>query len=433
MIKTIIGILSLALLITAAPIDDIGPLQVNGNQIVGTNGNPAQLMGMSFYHGQHKAGRDFVKGSVVEDLAKNWRCSVVRIPMMYRSEWGEGGGKGYDQDPVNSVKMVDTIIQAAIDFGIYVVVDWHEVAPVGNQEKAIEFFTDIAQRWGAYPNIIYEVFNEPTQSSWDQIKSYALPVINAIRQHDPENLIVVGTGDWCQQVMEPANDPINDQNNIAYSLHFYASDIWHQDFRARADSAMDKGIALFVTEWGNSEASGGGNLNQGYMDTFMNWMLDKKLCWCNWSLSDIPESSAALRNGSWNSEGLITHVVSTDGNWSDSDLSQSGLFVRNVLLNNRPAYTPVKGVSVFFNTKPQSGHDIFAVYNSGTIELRTNSEKWTRAELIGIDGSVFDSKKMNYNGSRISFSIKRRANSFSLLRLKDSHGNSQIIKIISTR
>jgi endoglucanase len=119
--------------------------------------------------------------------------------MMYSSKWGDNGGKGYDQDPVNSVKMVDTVVQAAIDLGIYVVIDWHEVAPVGHQEQAIEFFTGIAQRWGSYPNIIYEVFNEPTQSSWDQIKSYALPVINAIRQHDPDNLIVVGTGEWCSR------------------------------------------------------------------------------------------------------------------------------------------------------------------------------------------------------------------------------------------
>jgi hypothetical protein len=68
------GILSIITFLTAAPIDDIGPLQVNGNQIVGSDGNPAQLMGMSFYHGQHKAGRDFVKGSVVEDLAKKLAC-----------------------------------------------------------------------------------------------------------------------------------------------------------------------------------------------------------------------------------------------------------------------------------------------------------------------------------------------------------------------
>lgn len=379
---------------SAAPIDEIGALSVVGSEIRGEKGQPAQLMGMSFYHGQHKAGRDFVKRSVIQSLAEDWRSSVIRIPMMWTTEGGEFGGKGYSTDPVNSVKMVDSVVKAAIDLGMYVMVDWHEVGPIAHQTEAVAFFTDIATRWGSHKNVIYEVFNEPTSSDWSAIKAYSIAVIQAIRAKDPDNLIVVGTREWSQQVMEPALDPIKDGSgnlmpNVAYTLHFYASDNDHQKLRARADSAMAKGIALFATEWGNSASSGGGNLNQGYMTDFMNWMIQKKLSWCNWSLSDIPESSAALKNGTWNAQGLIAHVVSTEGDWSDSDLSASGLFVRNIILANRPAYTPPGQTGIQQSSKASSHPGISYQWgdNGVRVQLQTGHTH-SAIEIVDVQGKI---------------------------------------------
>jgi aryl-phospho-beta-D-glucosidase BglC (GH1 family) len=140
MLRIVVGILCATALVMAAPINDIGALKVVGNQIQGANGQPAQLMGMNFYHEYYdsprKGGRDFVNRSVVESLAKNWRSSVVRFTMMYKSESGAGGEKGYDQDPTNAVKMVDSIVKVAIDYGIYVVVDWPHVPTMGYQDQA---------------------------------------------------------------------------------------------------------------------------------------------------------------------------------------------------------------------------------------------------------------------------------------------------------
>ena len=418
---------------SAAPIENIGALRVVGSEIQGENGQAAQLMGMSFYHGQHKGGRDFVKRSVVQSLAEDWRSSVVRIPMMYRSEYGTGGGKGYDQDPSGSIQMVDSIVQAAIDVGIYVVIDWHEVSVIGHQAEAVAFFSQMAQRWGAYPNVIYEIFNEPTSSSWETIKTYATAVIQAIRQHDPDNLIIVGTRNWCQEVMEPARDPLKDgqgnlMSNVAYSLHFYASDAGHQKLRERADSAMAMGIALFSTEWGNSTASGGGALNQGYMDTFMNWMLERKLSWCNWSLSDVPETSAALRNGTWNSQGLIDHLIgSTDGNWPDSDLSQSGLFVKRVILENNPPYTPPQVVSVASRSTFHAS-SFSAKHTNAGIELTLGSDhNWVRAEIVDVRGAVQVSKKLSSGVSNFILN-NGHAPGFAIVRLQDRNGASQVVK-----
>jgi len=435
--KILIGILCAATFAISAPVNDIGALEVVGNQIQGANGQPAQLMGMSFYHAQHKAGRDFVKRSVVTSIAKDWRASVVRMPMMYESETGTGGGKGYGQDQLNSIKMVDSIVKAAIDLGIYVIIDWHEVNVIGHQNEAVTFFTDMAQKWGSYPNVIYEVFNEPTSTAWSGIKTYATAVINAIRTKDSDNLIIVGTRSWCQEVMEAAKDPLKDSDgklmsNVAYVLHFYSSTPGHQGLRARADSAMTAGIALFVSEWGNSTNSGGGELNTAYMDTFMNWMLDKKLSWCNWSLSDIPESSAALRNGTWNAQGMIAHsIASTDGGWADSDLSQSGLFVRNKILANRPAWTDPSTVGVYCNTPQHKESMSFTVVNtSAGIELKLDkSHNWTSASMFNLNGSLITDTRLTPGTSSAVLNPGTNANGLTVVQVKDAAGASRSAKI----
>lgn len=51
------------------------------------------------------------------------------------------------------------------------------------------------------------------------IKPYAEEVISVIRKHDPDNLIIVGTGTWSQDVNDAADDQLKDAN-VMYALHF---------------------------------------------------------------------------------------------------------------------------------------------------------------------------------------------------------------------
>ena len=80
----------------------------------------------------------------------------------------------------------------------------------------------MALEYGAFPNVIYEIYNEPLNVSWSNvIKPYAMSVISIIREIDPDNLIIVGTPNWSQRVDMAAQDPIVEFENIAYTLHFY--------------------------------------------------------------------------------------------------------------------------------------------------------------------------------------------------------------------
>lgn len=292
------------------PVAANGQLKIKGTQLVNQSGKAVQLKGISS-HGLQWYG-DYVNKSSLKWLRDDWGINVFRTAMYT----GEGG---YIDNP--SVKnKVKEAVEAAKELGIYVIIDWHILSdgnPNQNKAKAKEFFKEMSSLYGNTPNVIYEIANEPNGDvNWNRdIKPYAEEVISVIRKNDPDNIIIVGTGTWSQDVNDAADNQLKDAN-VMYSLHFYAG-THGQSLRDKANYALSKGAPIFVTEWGTSDASGNGGV---YLDQSREWLTylnSKKISWVNWSLSDKQESSAALNPG-----------ASKTGGWKLSDLSASGKFVR---------------------------------------------------------------------------------------------------------
>lgn len=294
----------------STPVETHGQLSVKGGQLVDENGKPVQLRGMSS-HGLQWFG-DFVNKDSMKWLRDDWGINVFRVAM-YTAEGG------YITNP--SVKnKVKEAVEAAIDLGMYVIIDWHILSdndPNTYKEQAKAFFQEMAAKYGNYPNVIYEICNEPNGGvTWsNQIKPYAEEVIPAIRANDPDNIIIVGTPTWSQDVHDAADNPLP-YSNIMYALHFYAG-THGQSLRDKIDYALSKGVAIFVTEWGTSDASGNGGPFLNESQKWIDFMNSRNISWANWSLSDKSETSAALMPG-----------ASPTGGWTDSNLSASGKFVR---------------------------------------------------------------------------------------------------------
>ena len=143
-------------------------------------------------------------------------------------------------------------------------------------------------------------------------------VTNAIRAIDPDNLIVVGTPTWSQDVDVAASSPVTGIN-VAYTLHFYAAS--HKaSLRSKASTALSRGVALFVTEYGTCDASGGGAVDAASTQEWMDFMRANKLSHCNWALNDKGETASALLPG-----------TSPSAAWSDGYLTASGRLVKGYI------------------------------------------------------------------------------------------------------
>ena len=85
----------------AAPIDDIGALSVSGTQVVGANGQPAKLRGMSMFWNIAQEAGPYWNANVVNWLAEDWHANLVRAAMGVEDNWGSdptltsAGYKGY--------------------------------------------------------------------------------------------------------------------------------------------------------------------------------------------------------------------------------------------------------------------------------------------------------------------------------------------------
>ncbi|MGC8771648.1 MAG: glycoside hydrolase family 5 protein, partial [Brevinematia bacterium] len=169
-----------------------GRLSVSGNKIVDKNGNAVQLRGMSlFWSNPNWGGEKFYNSSVVNNLADTWNANIIRAAM------GVENG-GYLTTPTTEKQKVQTVVDAATAKGIYVVIDWH--AHDVHTTEAVSFFNEMAQLYKDYDNVIFEIYNEPDNESWATVKQYALQVIQAIRSKGANQLIVVGTPTWSQDV-----------------------------------------------------------------------------------------------------------------------------------------------------------------------------------------------------------------------------------------
>jgi len=294
-------------------VDLHGLLQVNGNSIVDKNGDAVSFAGNSFFWSNDNwGGERYYKSEVVSWLKEDWNTTIVRAAM------GVEDPGGYLDNKAANKNRVKTIVDAAIDEGLYVIIDWHSHHAEDNTNEAVLFFQEMADLYGEHDNVIYEVYNEPLDISWSNIiKPYAVSVITTIRAIDPDNLIVVGTPEWSQRIDLAAADPIIGFSNIAYTLHFYT--IYHQQWlRDRANAALDDGIALFVTEWGSI----GYSLVDPEANKWMAWCFDNKISHCNWAVNDKEEEWSILVPG-----------ASTSGGWEYDDLTDAGKLARNIIMN----------------------------------------------------------------------------------------------------
>lgn len=299
------------------PVSAYGQLQAGKNssgkgQIYGSckgvsSGNEVQVQGMSlFWSIASDVGAPFWTADYVSGLVSRQNIQIIRAPMGVDEDWQAGN---YFTNTSRYQGLMNTVVQAAIDNDIYVIIDYHSHKADVNVNNAKSFFKYMAEKWGKYDNVIFEIFNEPIDQTWSTIKNYADQVIPVIRQYS-DNLILVGNPYYDQNPNEATNNPINDKN-VAYTFHFYAGTHNTGNQGANAVSAMNSGLSVFVSEWGTVNADGGGSVS-GNSSTWLNWMNDHKLSGANWSVSNKNEGASYFNGSAWN--------YSESGNWVNTNI-----------------------------------------------------------------------------------------------------------------
>ena len=291
-----------------APVKQWGQLQVIGTQLCDQQGNPVVLRGISL--GWHNLWPRFYNKKAVKTLKNDWHANVIRAAMGLHIE------DNYLENPDYALQCMENVIDAAIKQDIYVIIDWHSHKLL--TDEAVKLFGRMAKKYGKHPHVIYELYNEPIEDSWDALKEYAYTVIREIRKYDPDNIILMGCPHWDQDINLVAASPLEDVTNVMYTVHFYAST--HKDYLRQRVVEAHKVVPIFVSESGVTEASGDGEINEEETQKWIDMMERERISWVFWSVSDKNESCS-----------MLIPRATAGGPWPDDVIKRSGKIVKGLL------------------------------------------------------------------------------------------------------
>lgn len=186
--------------------------------------------------------------SLLTDAGQGFYARVVRITA-YPGIYKKYGADTYFR------QYLEPAVRQATALGLYVIVDWHEIDNAeAVADETAAFWQFMAPKFASYSNVLYEVFNEPTNfsdTSWAHWKRYAQPWVDQIRRSAPDRIILIGGPYYSQRIGGAASDPFVG-SNLAYVGHIYPDDVGPGGLLdetgpiAQASSTHP----VFITEWG---------------------------------------------------------------------------------------------------------------------------------------------------------------------------------------
>jgi len=224
-------------------------LKVSGNQLVTADGKSVWLQGVNV---PELAWSPNGEGNVpwsVHLAIEDWHANVIRLPVMDNLWFGKGHGDMTSNDPEAYRKIVDDAIKLANVNGAYVVLDLHRF--LTPDQSCVDFWKDAAARYKNNPAVLFDVFNEPHDTSWDVWqKGGPVPVkqkdgtsqdvqgvgmqalVDAVRGTGAKNIIVAGGLGYAYDLTGILKGfALDDKggNGIMYATHFYN---WHKGWAA---------------------------------------------------------------------------------------------------------------------------------------------------------------------------------------------------------
>ena len=378
------------------PVSQYGQLQAGKNsqnygRIYGsckgvTAGNEVAVQGMSLFWSMASGdeGPAYWNGKTISGLVEKQNIQLIRGPVGVDGDWQNGNGNYFTNT------------------------NFHSHCAEQITSNAQSFFSYMAEKWGGYDNVIFEIYNEPknncsdswfdlsgAQNYWkEKIVPYAKTIIKTIRTYS-DNLIVVGTPYYDQYTNAALVEPLNDAN-VAYSFHYYAGDDPYRhktdDQGARAEKAMQGGLSVFVTEWGNSAPSGNGGFNKDYSSTWYQWMTKNQLSGANWSVSNKNETASYFSGGAWN--------YSESGNWVNENVFapiRNKVYTACAAAPASSSSSVVSSSSVASSSSVQSSSSVVSsssVASSSSIQSSSSAKSSSRAfsksnGLVNLKGAPF--------------------------------------------
>jgi endoglucanase len=314
-------------------------VKVSGNHLVDGIGNLLQLRGvdvsgLEFYPILNTGNSDYWGGQSPDLKAiKAWRANAIRVPLNEQSYLAQTcfqvvNGKlvGQKSDPFGIYRsVVKTVVDRATALGMYVILDLHKNAPpavlpdsptpvqvcsissaqqeMADATNSPQFWTALASDYKSYPNVIFDLFNEPhidnfnvpagrfdplavwkilrdggdgkvfygnniaLTQSWKSAGMQSM--LDAVRRTGAKNVVMISGISWAQDNSHWLEAvPIDPQRQLALSWHAYpmfgkafGTPEYNEPGLGKvsyqwAESVLQAGYPIIIGETGDHSAAG---------------------------------------------------------------------------------------------------------------------------------------------------------------------------------
>lgn len=252
-------------------------LHIDRRGFIDSAGRPVRLQGVNIPSLEWRNDGDHIIEST-RVAFQDWKANVVRIPVCQDRWFGKTPNQ--DEDPAERYRsIVDLIVRIANEHSGYVILDlhWSDAGVWGKNigqhkmpdEHSLEFWKDAARRYANHPAVIFDLYNEPFQVSWDVWKNGGdvtetdsktketlayravglQRLLDTVRETGAKNVVVAGGLDWSYDLRGVASgyalaDPKG--RGVIYATHIYP---WKKDWDSMVGSVADK-YPVFVGEVG---------------------------------------------------------------------------------------------------------------------------------------------------------------------------------------
>jgi hypothetical protein len=377
------------------------PLKVVKTQVLNSRDERVRLRGVNAACLEWTSDGEGHILDTVRTAIRDWKVNHIRLPLAQDRWFGKAteqtdGGVAYRA-------LVKQVVDACAAQGCYVVLDlhWSDAGEWGNQigqhvmpdRNSVTFWEDLAGTYKNHPAVIFDLYNEPHDVSWDiwrvggtvkdknqrvgEARTYEAvgmqTLLDTVRATGAKNVVIAGGLDWAYDLSgflggKALADP--EGNGVIYANHAYP---FKGDTVERWIAKMEaatKELAVIVGEFGSDPKGGAGLSGEQWVRRVLQALEDHAWDWTAWDMH--PKAGPCLIS-----------------DWDYTPTPGFGKWVKLALLGTLPPDTPqsstpppssarARGASAA-NGIFESRADVGAVLHPGSVEYDAARRSYTVA------------------------------------------------------